>query len=114
MTSQRKRSVILAIDDLIEAAASPPRALRRASRVRNRSVRRAAAEPGTARSASCTAGAIEVRYSVDPSIRGGLVVRVGDELIDGSVASRLTAAARSLRGLTPHRASRTTPSYHEH
>jgi F-type H+-transporting ATPase subunit delta len=32
---------------------------------------------------------IEVRYAIDPSIRGGLVVRVGDEVIDGSVAARL-------------------------
>jgi F-type H+-transporting ATPase subunit delta len=32
---------------------------------------------------------IEVRYAVDPAIRGGLVVRVGDEVIDGSLASRL-------------------------
>jgi F-type H+-transporting ATPase subunit delta len=32
---------------------------------------------------------IEVRYAIDPSIRGGLVVRVGDEIIDGSVAARL-------------------------
>ena len=31
---------------------------------------------------------IEVRYAVDPSIRGGLVVRVGDEVIDGSVVTR--------------------------
>ena len=32
---------------------------------------------------------IEVRYAINPSIRGGLVVRVGDEVIDGSIAARL-------------------------
>ena len=29
---------------------------------------------------------IDVRYALDPSIRGGLVVRVGDEVIDGSLS----------------------------
>ena len=33
---------------------------------------------------------IEVRWALEPSVRGGLVVRVGDEVIDGSVASRLS------------------------
>jgi F-type H+-transporting ATPase subunit delta len=32
---------------------------------------------------------VDVRYAVDPAIRGGLVVRVGDEVIDGTVATRL-------------------------
>ena len=41
---------------------------------------------------------IEVRYSVDPSIRGGLVVRVGDEVIDGSIASRLTQVRNAFAG----------------
>jgi len=42
--------------------------------------------------------AIEVRCSIDPAIRGGLVVRVGDELIDGSVASRLNQARAAFAG----------------
>ncbi len=32
---------------------------------------------------------LEVNYSVDPSILGGVIVRVGDKYIDGSVATRL-------------------------
>ena len=32
---------------------------------------------------------LEVRYHVDPSIIGGLVARVGDTLVDGSVSSQL-------------------------
>jgi len=36
-----------------------------------------------------TGGRIELNVKVDPSLLGGLVVRVGDQLIDGSVRSRL-------------------------
>ena len=35
-------------------------------------------------------------YRVDPSILGGLIVRIGDKLIDGSVASRLAAMKQAL------------------
>ena len=37
-----------------------------------------------------------MRYRVDPAILGGLIVRVGDKLIDGSVASRLAAMKQAL------------------
>jgi F-type H+-transporting ATPase subunit delta len=36
-----------------------------------------------------TGGRIEIDVAVDPSLLGGLVVRVGDRLIDGSVRGRL-------------------------
>ncbi|GLY65251.1 F0F1 ATP synthase subunit delta [Amycolatopsis taiwanensis] len=39
---------------------------------------------------------ISVQIEVDPEVLGGLVVRVGDEVIDGSIASRLAQAARGL------------------
>jgi F-type H+-transporting ATPase subunit delta len=42
---------------------------------------------------------LDVRYQVDPAILGGLIVRVGDKLIDGSVASRL-AAMKQVLGVT--------------
>jgi F-type H+-transporting ATPase subunit delta len=42
--------------------------------------------------------AVEVRYGVDPEIIGGVVARVGDQLIDGSVRSRLEALRRTLAG----------------
>ena len=38
---------------------------------------------------STTGGRIDLQTSVDPSLLGGLVVRVGDRLIDGSVRGRL-------------------------
>ncbi|MFN8372036.1 MAG: F0F1 ATP synthase subunit delta [Anaerolineae bacterium] len=34
-------------------------------------------------------GASEVSYSVDPSILGGLILRAGDRVVDGSVRSNL-------------------------
>jgi F-type H+-transporting ATPase subunit delta len=41
------------------------------------------------RLAGATGKRVEVKIHVDPSILGGIVVRVGDRLIDGSVAGRL-------------------------
>lgn len=37
-----------------------------------------------------------VHVEVDPAVIGGVVVRVGDEIIDGSVAGRLAAVRRAL------------------
>jgi F-type H+-transporting ATPase subunit delta len=39
---------------------------------------------------------LEFAYRVDPAILGGLVIRVGDKLIDGSVASKLAAMKQAL------------------
>jgi F-type H+-transporting ATPase subunit delta len=41
---------------------------------------------------------IALHLEVDPSILGGLVVKVGDEVIDGSAAGRLDALRRRLTG----------------
>jgi F-type H+-transporting ATPase subunit delta len=41
---------------------------------------------------------IGLQVTVDPSVLGGLVVQVGDEVIDGSIANRLEAAERRLAG----------------
>jgi F-type H+-transporting ATPase subunit b len=42
-------------------------------------------------------GAKEVTFRVDPSILGGLVIRVGDKVLDSSVAGRLEGLRQSLR-----------------
>ena len=42
-------------------------------------------------------------YEVDPTILGGMIVRVGDKLIDGSVASRLAALKQTLGVATTER-----------
>ena len=41
---------------------------------------------------------IGLQVTVDPSVLGGLVVQVGDEVIDGSIAHRLEVAGRRLAG----------------
>jgi F-type H+-transporting ATPase subunit b len=42
-------------------------------------------------------GAKEVVFRVDPSILGGLVIKVGDKILDGSVAGRLDGLRQSLK-----------------
>jgi F-type H+-transporting ATPase subunit delta len=41
---------------------------------------------------------VELKVVVDPSVIGGVVARVGDEVFDGSVASRLAEARQYLIG----------------
>lgn len=97
VTTQRKRSILLALDDLIVAAGER----------RERSVARVVSAVEMTdkqqrdlgeRLSQLYGRRIEVRYSVDPSIRGGLVVRIGDEVIDGSIASRLTQVRSAFAG----------------
>ncbi|HJS18969.1 MAG TPA: F0F1 ATP synthase subunit B [Anaerolineales bacterium] len=42
-------------------------------------------------------GAKEVAFRVDPSILGGLVIKVGDKVLDNSVAARLEGLRQNLR-----------------
>ncbi|MGI8666324.1 MAG: F0F1 ATP synthase subunit delta [Jatrophihabitans sp.] len=97
VSSRRKHTVSFAIDELLEAA----------SRRRNRSVARvvSAVELTTEQQSRLTAALTElyhrpisVRIALDPMVRGGLVVHIGDEVIDGSVAARLTQARSALAG----------------
>src|SRR4029077_18999537 len=43
----------------------------------------------TTRLETMTGGKVELTVETDPSVLGGLIVRVGDRLIDGSVRGRL-------------------------
>jgi len=43
------------------------------------------------------AGAKDVAFRVDPSILGGLVIKVGDKVLDGSVAGKLEGLRQSLK-----------------
>ena len=42
---------------------------------------------------------LEVTYSVDPAILGGLVIRIGDRVVDSSVRTRLGEIRRDLMKL---------------
>jgi F-type H+-transporting ATPase subunit delta len=50
----------------------------------------------TARLEQLTGGQVELETAVDPDLLGGVVVRVGDRLIDGSVRGRLERLRRQL------------------
>jgi len=53
----------------------------------------------TDRLSAMTGGTVIVQPRVDESILGGLVVQMGDRLIDGSTRSRLQALKRQLAGV---------------
>ncbi len=54
-------------------------------------------EEAVKRDVLANAGAKEVTFRVDPSILGGLVIRVGDKVLDSSVAGKLEGLRQSLR-----------------
>jgi F-type H+-transporting ATPase subunit b len=54
-------------------------------------------EEAVKRDVLAKAGAKEVTFRVDPSILGGLVIRVGDKVLDSSVAGKLEGLRQSLR-----------------
>jgi F-type H+-transporting ATPase subunit delta len=93
--SGRKHSVALAVDGLMNEVAW--RRQRATALVRS-------AAPLTDQQTARLAAAlremygreIDIRVEVDPAVKGGLVVRVGDEVIDGSVAGRLAAVRSAL------------------
>ena len=47
---------------------------------------------------AATGREVEVRVTVDPTVVGGVVARVGDTIFDGSVKSRLDEAKQQLAG----------------
>lgn len=97
VASPRKRNLEHAIDDLLQAAAA--RRERSLARVVSAVPVTARQEQRLARALSGIYGRpIAVRTAVDPSVRGGLVIRIGDELIDGSIAGRFTEARAALAG----------------
>lgn len=97
VASQRKRSVVLAIDDLLERAAA--RRDRTVARVTSAVPLTDAQEQRLAELLGRLYGRqMSVRTALDPHVQGGLVVRVGDEVIDGSIAHRLAMARAALAG----------------
>lgn len=97
VSSQRKRSVTLAIDDLLdEAAARRERSVARVVSAVELSSEQLTRLAGAL--ANLYGRSISIRTAIDPSVRGGLVIRVGDEVIDGSIAARLVQAREALAG----------------
>lgn len=97
VTSGRRPTLTLAIDDLLQASA----ARRERSVARVLTATELTPEQTERLAAALTrlyGREINVRTAVDESVKGGLVVRVGNEVIDGSVASRLAAARAAFAG----------------
>lgn len=93
----RGRGVVAGLEEL--AAMAAQRRQQSVARVRS-------AVPLTAQQRDRLAAVLERIYArsialhveVDPELRGGLVIQVGDEIIDGSVAGRLAELRRKLAG----------------
>jgi F-type H+-transporting ATPase subunit delta len=51
-----------------------------------------------AKLSTLTGKQVDVTSVVDPAILGGIIARIGDELVDASTRSRLSALKRSLQG----------------
>jgi len=39
---------------------------------------------------------LELRFSADPSLIGGLIIRIGDQVLDNSLRARLSAVQRNM------------------
>lgn len=97
VTSGRRPTLTLAIDDLLQASEA-----RRAHSVARVLTATELTPEQTERLAAVLTRIygreINVRTAIDENVKGGLVVRVGNEVIDGSVASRLAAARTVFAG----------------
>jgi F-type H+-transporting ATPase subunit delta len=95
VASQRKRSIVFAVDDLLTKAAG--RQDRSVARVVSAVPLSDAQQQRLAVALTAIYGrAMSVRTAIDPSVQGGLVVHVGDEIIDGSIATRFAAVRAAL------------------
>ncbi len=97
VASERKRTIVLAIDDLLDKAAA--RQARSVARVICAVPLTDAQQERLVATLSGMYGRpISLRIAIDPEVRGGLVVHVGDEVIDGSIATRLVNARNAIAG----------------
>jgi F-type H+-transporting ATPase subunit delta len=97
VTSQRKRTLTHSVDALLDLAAL--RRNRSMARVISATELTAAQESRLAAELTEMYGRpITIRSAVDPRVRGGLVVRVEGEIIDGSITTRLANLRAALSG----------------
>ncbi len=95
VASPRTRGITAAVHDLLDEAAA--RRERSVARVLSAVELTDAQQTRLAAALAAMYGrAITVRAAVDPSLQGGLIVHVGDEVIDGSVAARLNTVRAAL------------------
>jgi F-type H+-transporting ATPase subunit delta len=97
VASQRATRVTFAIDQLLNLAA------RRRDRSMARVISAVELTPEQQARLAATLSDLyhrpmDIRTAIDPAVRGGLVIRVGDEVIDGSVAARIATVRKALAG----------------
>jgi F-type H+-transporting ATPase subunit delta len=95
--SPRTRSLDAAVDELSRLAAARRQQLVASVRVA-RPLDEAQAQRLGESLRRLYGRAVTLQVEVDPDVLGGAVVRVGDEVVDGSVARRLEEARRRLAG----------------
>jgi F-type H+-transporting ATPase subunit delta len=95
--SPRTRSLDAAVDELSRLAAARRQQLVASVRVA-RPLDEAQAQRLGESLRRLYGRAVTLQVEVDPDVMGGAVVRVGDEVVDGSVARRLEEARRRLAG----------------
>ena len=97
VTRPRGRSLETALDDLAELAAQ--RRSRYVAQVRvARPLEPQQEQRLTAALARIYGREVQLQVDVDPSVLGGISVRVGDEVVDGTVQRNLEAVRRQLSG----------------
>jgi F-type H+-transporting ATPase subunit delta len=97
VTRSRGRSLESALDELVVLAAE--RRQRYTAQVRVARPLEAAQELRLVAALTRIYGRqVQLQVDVDPSVLGGIQVRVGDEVIDGTVARNLDSVRRSLAG----------------
>lgn len=97
VSSLRGRGAVAGLEELADEAAK--RRERSVAHVRTASeLSEAQQERLTATLTRIYSRPIALHVEIDPSLSGGLVIKVGDEVIDGSAAGRLEALRRTLAG----------------
>jgi F-type H+-transporting ATPase subunit delta len=95
VASRNKRTIATSVRSLLDMAGA--RRARSVARVLSAIELSGDQQQRLARALSELYGrSITVLTAIDPNVRGGLVVRVGDEIIDGSIAARLVSVRNAL------------------
>jgi F-type H+-transporting ATPase subunit delta len=93
--SQRKHTLSLAIDNLLEeAAARQSQSMARVISATDLTAQQCSQLTETL--SDLYGRPISIRTAVAPAIKGGLIIRIGDEVIDGSINARLSSAHLAL------------------
>lgn len=100
LVDHRREEVIESVEIAFRAIADERRGLARATLISAVPLTGDEMEAARARLETIAGRRVEVQQKLDASLIGGLVVRIGDRLIDGSVRGQLARIGKSLAGPT--------------